>query len=149
MRTERIRRWMTIRGRVYFSVSSPSSSYHSLFFQSVCRACAGWNTPLYLHPNDPSSGPRGWALCNTQRSIRARAWRLLCPIINPYQLPLSHCRFSSSPTRVLHPHLHLHTSPKWPTRTCMHANRHVHAFLQSHSIWNAHGHIQKENKQNS
>lgn len=78
---------------------------------SVCLSSGRMrNTLLYLHPNDPSSGPRGWALCITQRSIRARAQRLLCPIINPYQLllSLSHCHFSGSPTCPASAPLFLH-----------------------------------------
>lgn len=85
---KKIRGWMTEASRLFFLplFIHTHTHTHTSFFLSppplsvslsgVCRR----NTLLYLHPNDPSSGPWGWALCITQRSIRARAWRLLCPI---------------------------------------------------------------------
>lgn len=92
------------------------------------------NTLLYLHPNDPSSGPRGWALCTTMRSIRARAWCLLCPIINPYQLSfllslpfLSHVCFNCSTFLHVDRSLNRHTQ----AQTHMYCNT---TKLQSHTV---------------
>lgn len=108
----------------------------------MCR----WNTPLHLHPNDPSSGPRGRALCTTQRSIRATAQRLLCPIINPNSLshslslsrpPLSHMSHSSAP-----PSSHASCSPTYLPQalTCTHT--HTHTFcsyqIQNHAFQTIH-----------
>lgn len=75
------RRWIKEKGTPFFF---PPSLFFSItpHFVSVCLACRR-NMLLYLHSNDPSSGPQGGALCITQRSIRARAHPLLCPIWKP------------------------------------------------------------------
>lgn len=69
----------------YFSACPICLVSITLLCQCVCLVCI-WGTLLYLHPNDPSTGPRGWALCTALRSIRARAWCLLYPIIHPTNL---------------------------------------------------------------
>lgn len=131
---------MTERGRIslfplsLFFLSLPPLS---VCLSSVCRR----NTLLYLHPNDPSSGPRGWALYITQRSIRARARRLLCPIINPYQLslslslpPFSHMCPSSAPPPS-HNILHVYHSLR--THNAQ-THRHTHLLvIQTNSPSNA------------
>lgn len=82
------RRWIKETGTPFFFLFPPFLFCSIIpHFVSVCLACRR-NMLLYLHSNDPSSGPQGRALCITQRSIRARAHRLLCPIWKP--LP-AHC----------------------------------------------------------
>lgn len=141
----------------------------SVSLSSVCRR----NTLLYLHPNDPSSGPRGWALCITQRSIRARAWRLLCPIINPDQLTFSlslpsfsHTCPSSAPHLLISPtclpqharahatHIRLLCKPIPPHSVethahfvkCTHTISHVHTHAQNwcHSLQEPSGEVKDE-----
>lgn len=124
----------------FFPLSLPPLS---VSHTRVCRR----NTLLYLHPNDPSSGPRGWALCITQRSIRARSWCLLCPIINPNQLLflsvaslfLPHVSFiwtlpshisCTSTAACSHTHTHTHTLACYTNQSPRHVmQKHTHILV--------------------